>query len=122
MMILDSRNAEADPPFGAPKWQSRRRMWLRILASAGLTTLSVFFVMVCPCDFPLQTPIAMILLALSLAACLAAALAIFRTQQFLRASTPILRGVAAVVIAITVRFVGLKLAIDCVAWLAARMK
>jgi hypothetical protein len=120
--MFELENSEAGEAAGGRGGKSEANIWLRIAAIAGLTTISVLFVMTCPCDSPWQTPGALALLLVSLAACLGAAFVLFHTRQFLRDSAPILRGAAAVGIAIAVRLVELKLAINCVAWLAAHPK
>jgi hypothetical protein len=120
--MFDFENSEAGDAAGKTRGQSHAGIWFRIAAILGLITASVFFVMVCTCDFPWQTPKALLLLASSLAACLAAAWVLFRIAQFLPNSAPILRAVAAVAVAIAVRLVELKLAIHCVAWLAERSR
>jgi hypothetical protein len=118
--MFDLENSNAGQADGKPSRRSPATIWLRVAAIFGLTSASVFFVMICPCDSPWQTPVALVLLLFSLAACLAAAFVLYRLRQFAGNATSILRGVAAVGVVIVVRFVELKLAIDCVAWLAAR--
>jgi hypothetical protein len=117
-MMFDLENSESRQVFGDAKSRSRASVWLQLIAILGLISTSVFFVMICSCDTPWQTPVALALLAFSLVACLAAAFVLFRLRQFLRNSTPILRAVASVGVVIAVRFLELKLAIDCVTWLA----
>jgi hypothetical protein len=116
MMIFDLDN----PAAQSPQQRGFRAIWLQALAIVALTSLSVLFVMICTCDTPWQTPSALVLLALSLAACLGAASVLFRLRPFLPNSTPILRAVASVGVAIIARFLELKFAIDSVAWLAQR--
>ena len=121
-MMFDLENSEPGEAASKPRGRSRTPIFACTAAILGLSTASVFFVMICTCDFPWQTPKALLLLASSLAACLAAAWVLYRIPQFLPNSTPTLRGIAGVAVAIAVRFVELKLAIDCIAWLAARSR
>ena len=117
-MMFGSQNLDSDQNTSESNRHFLRRISLRLTAIFGLITASVIFVMVCPCDSPWQKPIALVLLSFSLATCLAAAWVLFGLREFARNSTPILRAVISVGLVIAVRFVELKLAINCVAWLA----
>jgi len=121
-MTLSSQSSEADQSSQKSIRQVPRGVWLRSLVIAGLITVSVILIMICPCDLPWREPIAPVLLLCSLAACLAAAFVLFHVRQFARNSQPILRAAASIGIVIAVRYVELKLAIDCVAWLAGHSR
>jgi hypothetical protein len=117
-MTLDLQSPDPGKTTGEPDKTPTTRVALRLSAIFALITTSVLFVLVCPCDILWRTPKASLLLAFSLVATLAAAFVLYRMRRFAADSTPILRGVASLGIVIAVRFVELKLAIDCVAWLA----
>jgi hypothetical protein len=121
-MIFDLESSDAGPAAIEPGKHSSARVALRLLAIFGLITASVLFVMVCPCDMPWRTPAALVLLAFSLVACLAAAWVLYRMRQFAPNAAPLLRGVGAVGLVIAARLAELKLALACVAWLATQSR
>jgi hypothetical protein len=117
-MIFDLESSGSGQAPDEAGRQSRAGAWLQLIVILSLITVSVLFVMICACDTPWQTPLALVLLAFSLAACLAAAYVLFRVRRFAGNSGPIVRAVASIGVVIAVRYLELKLAIDCVAWLA----
>lgn len=118
--MFDLENSRAVQAAGEPSRHRLRVIVLRATVILALISLSVAFVLLCPCDLPFQRSAAIGLLSLSLVTCLAAATVLFRMQAFLPDSRPILRALASVGIVIAIRYVELILAINGIARLAER--